>query len=352
MPKDSIVCRISADLFGAIFSYEYDIDTLLNNILKELLIIEIDDVNIHFNLSIGVYKLNKKDKDINKILDKAYMARSKIKGLYDNNYYIFDETLENKLMEDQKNESCMEDALKNNEFKVVYQPKTFTKSEKVIEAEALVRWHKDGKIIAPYKFIPLFEKNKFIIKLDLYIFEQVCKDISVSKEKYNFIPIILINLSKAHFENENFIDEYVKITDKYNINRSQIDLEITESATVDENIDIIKIMNKIKDEGFIISIDDFGTGYSSLSMLQSMPIDIIKIDKVFVDKANLTSDKNIINYIIILAKRLGVETIVEGGETKEQVDFVKRLGCDIIQGYYYSKPISREDFEEYFNKNK
>ena len=114
----------------------------------------------------------------------------------------------------------------------------------------------------------------------------------------------------------------------------------------------MKIRNKIKDEGFIISIDDFGTGYSSLSMLQSMPIDIIKIDKVFVDKANLTSDKNIINYIIILAKRLGVETIVEGVETKEQVDFVKRLGCDIIQGYYYSKPISREDFEEYFNKNK
>lgn len=352
LPKESVICRSSADIFNAIFSYSKNIEKLLDKIVEEVSNLEIDNLPIHLNLSIGVYKLNKNDKDINKALDKAYMARSKIKGIYDTSYYIFDELLGNKLTEEQEIESCMENALLNNEFEVIYQPKILTKNEKIIGAEALVRWHKNGEVIPPSKFIPLFEKNKFIMKLDLYIFEKVCKDIASWKEKYDFTQAISINVSKAHFENENFINEYVKITDKYQIDRNQIDLEITESATVDEDINILKILNKIKEKGFIISLDDFGTGYSSLSMLQNMPIDIIKIDKVFIDKANLSSDRNIINSIETLAKRIGVETIVEGVETKEQVNFVKRIGCDIIQGYYYSKPIAREKFESYFNKNR
>ncbi|MCI8291029.1 MAG: GGDEF domain-containing protein [Clostridia bacterium] len=352
LPKESIICRSSADIFNTIFSYQKDIEKLLDKIVEETSNLEIDNLSIHLNLSIGVYKLNKNDKDINQALDKAYMARSKIKGIYDTSYYVFDELLGNKLTEEQELEACMEDALLNNEFEVIYQPKILTKNEKVMGAEALVRWYRKGEIVSPTKFITLFERNKFIMKLDLYIFEKVCKDIVSWKEKYDFIPTISINVSKAHFENENFINEYVKITDKYKINRNQIDLEITESATVDEDINILKILNKIKEKGFIISLDDFGTGYSSLSMLQNMPIDIIKIDKVFIDKANLSSDRNIINSIETLAKRIGVETIVEGVETREQVNFVKRIGCDIIQGYYYSKPISREEFEVFFNKNK
>ena len=143
----------------------------------------------------------------------------------------------------------------------------------------------------------------------------------------------------------------MEICNHYDLDKRCIDLEITESATINEKINILKILNHIKESGFTISIDDFGTGYSSLSMLQNMPIDIIKIDKVFIDKADLTSDKNIINYIMFLANRLGVKTIVEGVETKEQVDFIKNLKCDMIQGFYYSKPLSKEEFEDYFNKN-
>ena len=280
------------------------------------------------------------------------MARAQIKGLYNNNYYIYDEKLENEMLKEQKIESCMEDALKNNEFEVVYQPKILVKNEKIVGAEALVRWKKDGQTISPGDFIPLFEKNKFIIKLDLYVFEQACKDIASWNEKYDFVPTVSINVSKEHFNNEDFIKEYVKITDKYNIDRSKIDLEITESATVDQNIDILKVLNTIKENGFIISLDDFGTGYSSLSMLQTMPIDIIKIDKVFIRQADYKSDKNIINYIMLIAEHLGAKTILEGVETKEQVEFTRKIGCDIIQGYYYSKPLSKNEYEDYFNKNK
>ena len=350
LPTDNITCRISNDVFASIFVYEKNIKRLLDKVYTNASNLKVGDISIYVNLSIGAYKISSEDKDINKVLNKSYTARSKNKGLYNENYYIFDEVLENKLNEEQKIESYMENALKNKEFKIVYQPKVFTQTGKIRGAEALVRWERDGKIIQPGNFIPLFERNKFIVKLDLYIFEQVCKDMQSWKEKYNFEPNISINVSKEHFVNENFIEEYVKISDKYSIKRSQIDLEITESATIDENIDTLKILNTIKEKGYTISIDDFGTGYSSLSMLQNMPIDLIKIDKVFVDKADLNSDRNIINFIMLLAKRLGVKTIVEGVETEEQVEFIRKLKCDIIQGYYYSKPLSKADFEDYFNK--
>lgn len=352
VPENTLTCRISNDIFAILFNYKKDIRKLLEKIFKEVSNLKIDDIDIHVNLAIGAYKIKENETDINQLLDKSYMARAQIKGLYHTNYYLFDERLENELLQEQKIESCMEEALENKEFKVIYQPKTFTSNERMAGAEALIRWYQDGEIIPPSKFIPLFEKNKFIIKLDLYIFEQVCKDLAEWRKKYQYMPTISINVSKEHFAKENFIDEYVKICNKYEIETNSIDLEITESATIDQNIDILKVLHRIKEKGFVVSIDDFGTGYSSLSMLQSMPIDIIKIDKVFVDKADLLTEKNIINYIMLIAEHLGTKTIVEGVETKEQMEFVKKIKGDIIQGYYYSKPITKEEFEKYFNENK
>lgn len=351
LPPDNITCRVSNDVFASIFSYDENIEELLDKIYKEASNLKVGNVNITVNLAIGAYNILPHETDVNNILDKAYLARSQIKGLYNSNYYLFDEKLEKQMIEEQSLESSMEEALVNKEFIIVYQPKVFTKNEKMAGAEALVRWKRNGEMISPGKFIPLFEKNKFIVKLDMYIFEKVCQDISDWKDKYGGAPIVSINVSKEHFVDSNFIEQYVKICEKYEIETSNIDLEITESATVDSNIDIIDIMNKIKEKGFAISIDDFGTGYSSLSMLQNMPIDILKIDKVFVDKANLEGDNNVINYIADMAEHMKVKTIVEGVETKEQVEFIKKIGCDVIQGYYYSKPIPKEEFENYFKNN-
>jgi diguanylate cyclase (GGDEF)-like protein len=352
LPADNITCRISNDIFATVFTYKKQVSQLLDKIYRELSYVTIRDINVHLNLAIGAYTIKSQDTDINKILDKSYMARAQIKGQYHSNFYLFDERLEKELMIEQEIEACMEEALNHQEFTVIYQPKTFTSNEKMSGAEALIRWCRKGEIISPSKFIPLFEKNKFILKLDLYIFEQVCKDLANWREKYDYMPTISINVSKEHFVEENFINKYAEICKKYNIETSSIDLEITESATIDSNIDILKVMNYIKKQGFMLSIDDFGTGYSSLSMLQNMPIDIIKIDKAFVDKADLQTDDNMINYIMFMAERLGIRTIVEGVENKEQMEYVRRIGCDIIQGYYYSKPITKEEFEKYFIKNK
>lgn len=201
------------------------------------------------------------------------------------------------------------------------------------------------------KFIPVFEKNNFIIKLDEYVFEKVCKDIKVLKNKIKNMPIISVNISKETLTENNFLEKYLRILSKYEINASEIELEITEGIAINNELDIKEILTKIKNKGFKISIDDFGTGYSSLNMLQIMPIDIIKIDKSFIDKIDkFNNNENLIEVIMMIAKKMNLKTVAEGVEDKEQVDYLKKVKCDLIQGYYYSKPIKLEKFIEYINK--
>lgn len=200
------------------------------------------------------------------------------------------------------------------------------------------------------KFIPIFEKNNFIIKLDEYIFEKVCKDIKKLKNQIKKIPIISVNISKGTLTEKNFLDNYLKILSKYKVNASEIELEITEGVAVNNELDIKEILTKIKNKGFKISIDDFGTGYSSLNMLQIMPIDIIKIDKSFIDKIDkFNNNQNLIEVIMMIAKKMNLKTVAEGVELKEQVEYLKSVKCDLIQGYYYSKPIKLKEFIEYIN---
>ena len=346
--EESIVCRIANDIFGMVLITDEKIDIKIKQICKKLKIIKIDEKEYLINISLGVYKIKNDESEIIQALDKALIAHNMVKGNYNVEYQIFNEQMEEEIIREHDIEVEMEKALENNEFKVYYQPKISTKDNKMIAAEALVRWIKEDKIISPNEFIPIFEKNQFIVKLDKYIFEKVCQDIIKWKEKYSKIPIISVNVSKEQFIYKNFIKEYEKILKKYDLKANEIEIEITESATINNNIDILKIMKDIKEIGFIISIDDFGTGYSSLNMLQIMPIDIIKIDKTFIDKIDIKNNKeNLVDYIILIAKKLKLKTVAEGVETEEQVRYLKELGCDIIQGYFYSKPLRKEEFEKY-----
>lgn len=346
--KESLICRVSNDYFAALFNYNYTIAQILKELVKNIENIKIDGKTYNLSVNIGVYEIKENDKNISIIIDKAIIAHSASKGDVFDKYHIYDEEIEKEIERESKIESEMNKALKNKEFKVYYQPKINTKEETIYGAEALVRWEHNGKIIPPNEFIPLFEKNKFILNLDIYIFEQVCKDIKSWREKYGKEPVISVNVSREHFLDKKFLDKYMYIASKYEVNTNNIDLEITESAMIETAIDIIEIMKKIKKLGFLISIDDFGTGYSSLSMLQDMPVDIIKIDKSFVDIIG-KNEKNIVDYILNIAKELNLKTIAEGVETKEQREYLLNKGCDLIQGYYYSKPLTREEFEEFFN---
>ena len=347
--KQSLICRYSNDYFAVLFEYTEDIRKIVNALVKNIENLKIDSNVYNLSVNMGIYKLTDADTNISVAMDKAIIAHSASKGDVFDKFHIYDEKMEKELEKESKIEQEMYQALMNKEFKVYYQPKVYVQDEKLYGAEALVRWEHDGKMVPPSEFVPLFEKNKFILKLDVYVFEQVCSDMKKWKEKYGKEPVISVNVSREHFLDEHFLEKYMLIATKNGINTNKIDLEITESATVEAGIDIIEIMNKMKKLGFLISIDDFGTGYSSLSTLQDMPADILKIDKSFVDRIG-KNEKNMIDYILTMAKELKLTTIAEGVETKEQRDYLLEKGCDIIQGYYYAKPMPEEDFEEYMEK--
>mgnify|MGYP001860954503 FL=1 len=347
--KQSLICRYSNDYFAVLFEYTEDIRKIVNTLVKNIENLKIDSNVYNLSVNMGIYKLTDADTNISVAMDKAIIAHSASKGDVFDKFHIYDEKMEKELEKESKIEQEMYQALMNNEFKVYYQPKVYVQDEKLYGAEALVRWEHNGKMVPPSEFVPLFEKNKFILKLDVYVFEQVCSDMKKWKEKYGKEPVISVNVSREHFLDEHFLEKYMLIATKNGINTNKIDLEITESATVEAGIDIIEIMNKMKKLGFLISIDDFGTGYSSLSTLQDMPADILKIDKSFVDRIG-KNEKNMIDYILTIAKELKLTTIAEGVETKEQRDYLLEKGGDIIQGYYYAKPMPEEEFEEYMEK--
>lgn len=342
-----IVTRLANDAFAVILEYkkEEKLIQIVEIIIDKLSKIKIDKELYKILIAIGISKITKKDNDIFDVLDKAIIARDEAKKNFNKKFYIFNQKLENQMIKEHEIELIMEEGLQNQEFKVYYQPKVNTKNEKVEEAEALVRWERENKLIPPNEFIPVFEKNKFIIQLDKYIYEQVCKDMKEWKEKYNKKIKISVNISKQHIVQDGFIEEYYKITKKYNVNPNEIELEITETTELDERFGISKILEKLKEKGFKISIDDFGTGYSSLSMLQQIPVDVIKIDKSFVDQIKM------LEIMILIAKKMDLKTVAEGVETNEQVQILKKLEVDLLQGFYYSKPLEKTEFEKYWQNN-
>ena len=346
---NDMVCRFSNDVFGLLINHVQDIEKLIENIQDSLKNIKIEEKTYNVYSTIGIYKVSNDNISIKESIDKALIAHDNIKFNYNKNYNIYNEKMEKRLLEEHEIESKMEKALNNNEFIVYYQPKIPLKDNINIEAEALIRWSDDGKIIKPNTFIPVFEKNGFIKKIDIYVYEDVCKLLKELKKYYKKLPIISINVSKENFYVENFISEYVRIANKYEINTNNIELEITESVALDETIDISYVIGKIKEKGFRISIDDFGTGYSSFNMLLDMKIDTIKIDKKFIDCIK-KEENNLVNYIIYMAKDLNLKTVAEGVENKMQIDYLKDIGCDIVQGYYYSKPLPKDELKKYIDK--
>ena len=360
----NIICRFTNDIFAILIETNDRINIIADNLFGSLRHIEVNGEIYNIYPIIGIYKI-KNDENILLAIDKAMTAHDEIIGDYSKKYNMYSEETEKVILEEQQIETIMEEALENGEFKVFYQPKVDLKTNNVISCEALVRWFREGKFISPNRFIPLFEKNRFIIKLDKYIFKKACEDIQyinkLLKEKdclknynhknphnqsftYNSFITASINISKEHFAYDNFIQEYYDMVKQTNVPRELIELEITESASVYKGIDLKKITKDMKRKGFTIALDDFGTGYSSLNMLQDLSIDVLKIDKSFIDRIN---ESNLVKYIIDMAKDFNIKTVAEGVETKEQIDILKNMGCDMAQGYYYAKPLSREDFVEY-----
>ncbi len=349
--KTDIVCRLANDVFGIFLVGEVDVENITGRLNNKISRINMGDIWYNLRISMGVYICDKDEKDVQSIIDKAIMAHDSIKGKYHVPYGIFTEEFEQKVIRESEIENMMEEAIKNKEFEVYYQPQISTKTEKMEGAEALVRWKKGENMISPGEFIPIFEKNYFIIKLDEYVYERVCENIQEIKKEFKEIPKISVNISKESLLDNKFLEKYEKIMKKYDIIPKEIELEITERTTVNNDIDIQKILNKIKQKRFSIAIDDFGTGYSSLNMLEMMPIDTLKIDKSFIDRIDINEEKtNFIEIIMFITKKLKLKTVAEGVETIEQVNYLKKWNCDLIQGYVYQKPLRFEEFKKYIKE--
>lgn len=296
---------------------------------------------------IGIYEIKNPDIDINDMINYSNLARKSIKERKDIFYAFFDDNFENKQLQDSIIESQMRDALDQEEFVVYLQPKYNTLEQKIVGAEALVRWKKeDGTTIVPMNFIPLFEKNRFITELDKYIYTTVCKKQKMWLDMgLNPVPIS-INLSRLNFYNPNFVKIFKEILDNIGLAPQYIQFEITESAIL-ENVELLnKTIEQLYKLGFKILIDDFGVGYSSMMLLRDTRIHALKLDKSFIDSIGDMRTDKIVYHTINLAHSLKIEVIAEGVETESQYKFLKAINCDSIQGYYFSKPITEFVFEK------
>ncbi len=293
------------------------------------------------------------EEGLSQYIDKANIAKSENVSNNMNHLMYFTEEMNETLNTQNSIEIEMSHALNNSEFLVYYQPKYELATDKIIGAEALVRWqHKDKGLISPGVFIPLFEKNGFIVKLDFYVYETVLKMLSNRVKKNKPVVPVSMNVSRCHLGDDTFVDKLEALVDKYDVPKQYIEMEITESIFSSEDSDAVTLIYKLKEHGFTISMDDFGSGYSSLNLLRSIPIDTLKIDKAFIDDAETSKrTRVIVSEIICMAAKIEVKTICEGVETEPQRDFLKSAGCDMVQGFFYSRPLPCSDFITLLNSS-
>ncbi len=350
---DEVSGRIMADNFGMLMRFHslQMLETRLIRINDQLAQLrDENDQPYGLRMYFGVCLVENKNTPISSMLEWANIALRKMSTSAQHfvQMAVYDDKERQKLGREKELEMKMERALRNGEFVPFLQPKYELTNETIGGAEALVRWMDPVEgMIFPGEFIPLFEKNGFIVELDLYMFEQVCRMIERwNKEGYPMVPVS-VNMSRGHFTVPGFFQRYRDILNKYEIPENSIEIELTESLFYNELSMLKGLINEIHDSGMLCSIDDFGSGYSSLNMLKEVRVDALKLDRAFFkDVEDEQRGKKVIDSVFHLAQSLNLRTISEGIEIRDQVDYLKQLDCDFIQGYVFAKPMPVAKFEE------
>lgn len=303
-------------------------------------------------LGFGVYQVKERDLPVSVMCDRANLALNRAKGNYLVMYGEYDEHMRQHLVNEQAIVNEMNKALEQEEFILYVQPKYELTTERIIGGEVLVRWqHPVRGFVSPMEFIPVFEHNGFIFKLDQYVWEAACQLLRRWIDEGREPLPLSVNVSRIDLYNANLTLILGDLLHKYDLSPRLLELEITESAYTDNPRQIIEVTKKLQSMGFVILMDDFGSGYSSLNMLKDVPVDILKIDLKFLD-SNDTSGRggNILNSVVRMAKWLRIPVIAEGVETRQQAEFLRTIGCNRVQGYYYSRPVPVEAYEEKLSK--
>ena len=355
--KGELLCRSEGSRFVLLLRSKShsDLEIRLNQLLASIQKQVYEKCGRQIYLLAGLYEMTVESVGIMGALDRAITAQKTVKDktyYHDNLIAQYDKQLRAEIQSRQYIEAHMLEALENDEFHVYYQPKVCLATGKITGAEALVRWIKsDGEIIPPSKFVPIFEENGFISDMDFAIYRQAVADIKRWLRSGINVPLISLNVSRHHLKDEHFSEKLTALVDSIGVPHDKVEFEITESLLTENMATLVDTMTQLKDAGFRISIDDFGSGYSSLNLITLLPFDTLKIDGGFFLKNDLTDrNKKVISSVITLAKSLNLETVSEGVETQVQVDFLKSLGCDMIQGFFYYRPMPSGDFTRLIEK--
>ena len=355
-PKGSKICRNYTDNFSmlipvTLFPVLEDYVLLFTNLKAQTANVLPEHYQLEF--SSGAYIISDTSEDVGNIIEKADTARELGRnGLHPNRLSLYTDQMKSDAEHEKTITLDMNRAFENNEFEVYYQPKFRFDNGHIMGAEALIRWnHHTRGMLPPGDFVPLFERNGFIQKIDIFVFESVCQFL----DRWNKSgpdgtcpkPIIIsCNLSRAQLYNPDIANIYAEIAGKYQIAPCQVEIELTESLMMDNKERLLKAMNDIKQAGFSISVDDFGSGFSSLSLLKDIPANVLKLDKEFLNTGGENKkEKVIINSVINMAKELQMTTVAEGVEDQKQSDLLKQMGCDIVQGFFYARPMPENQYE-------
>lgn len=346
-----VACRNESDSFNIYITHQSDYQSIVEqfdrNISEGL---PVSNISLRF----GVYENCDKTITMDQRIDRATLVGNTLRNSYSTAFAVYDNELYEKELFREKLVSEVDRALEEKQFKVFYQPKYNIKGDnpRLSSAEALIRWqHPEFGLVSPGVFIPLFEENGLIQKLDEYVWSEAAAQISRWKQDYGFTLPVSVNVSRVDVFNPELENKLLSIVKESGISSGELMLEITESAYTQNASIMIEIIKKLRCDGFKIEMDDFGSGYSSLNMLSAMPIDVLKLDMKFIRTVcEDEKTRKMVELILDIAKFLNVPVVAEGVETEQQCNLLKQLGCDVVQGYFFSKPVPVQEFNGFIKK--
>lgn len=339
--------RMRADVFAVCMEYDsrQELEDMAEQFRDEMrqMIQEFDMIPVF-----GFYLVTDIRMEVNDMYDYAKMASKQCKGSYVQNFAYYEDEMRQDMLKEQKIVNMTRPALEQEKFVLYIQPKYDIQGNCIAGGEVLVRWREsDRGMISPGEFIPVFERNGFIMQLDYYVWEHACRLLRRWMDKgYTPMPIS-VNVSRVSVYNPNLVEQICSLVDRYGIPLELFQLELTESAYTTNPLLIRETMKKLQERGFTILMDDFGSGYSSLNVLKDIAVDVLKIDMKFMEEAEIPGrSENILASVVNMAQRLEMPVIAEGVEKKSQVDFLKGIGCEYVQGFYFAKPMPSDEYEQ------
>ena len=297
-------------------------------------------------IHLGIYEVAEGDTDVSVMFDRAHLSLSTIRDEYNTHIAYYDNEIRGQVLWDQEISAQLENAIRERQLRPYLQPIADAQG-RIVGAEALVRWHhpKHG-FLAPYRFIPIFEKNGMIVQVDRYMWRCAC-EILARWQKEGREQFISVNISPKDFYFLDVVTEIRALVAEYGIEPSRLRIEITETVMMDDAENRMQLLDALRRSGFVVEMDDFGSGFSSLNMLKDMPVDVLKIDMKFLGKSsNEAKSRTIVKNIIHLSNELGILALTEGVETQVQYEVLSEMGCTLFQGYYFAKPMPVQEFEE------